>query len=241
VETARDLNWIAAYGPAGIRSGLIRIPVVVHVLWHTAAENISNAQIQSQIDVLNEDFRRLNADAATTPAAFAAVSADARLEFALAVLGPGCTATNGITRHNTSVTGWTYPGNGMKSAATGGADPWDSGQYLNIWIVNYTDDTLGFGTFPGGPRLLMGLSLSTRPPAVSGPPYRVRTLVEPPHTRSVIGSTCITSGVMMDLSAPAVISLLIRQIKQVHRPLIAPAVDSFHVSPVQMVRMETCS
>ena len=130
-EIEREVNeWIEAYGATGIRTGLIRIPVVVHVVWHTASENISNAQIQSQIDVLNEDFRRLNADAATTPAAFAAVSADARLEFALAVRGPGCTPTNGITRHNTSVTGWTYPGNGMKSAATGGADPWDSGQYL---------------------------------------------------------------------------------------------------------------
>ena len=159
-EIEREVNeWIEAYGATGIRTGLIRIPVVVHVVWHTASENISNAQIQSQIDVLNEDFRRLNADAATTPAAFAAVSADARLEFALAVRGPGCTPTNGITRHNTSVTGWTYPGNGMKSAATGGADPWDSGQYLNIWIVNYTDTTLGFATFPGGAAAVDGLVL----------------------------------------------------------------------------------
>lgn len=159
-EIEREIGeWIRAYGAAGVRSGLIRIPVVVHVVWHTAAENISDAQIASQIDVLNEDFRRLNADAASTPAAFVAVAADARLEFALAVRGPGCTPTTGITRHNTSVTGWTYPGNGMKSAATGGADPWDSSQYLNIWIVNYTDDTLGFGTFPGGAAAVDGLVL----------------------------------------------------------------------------------
>jgi hypothetical protein len=159
-EIERELNqWIRAYAAAGVRTGLIRIPVVVHVVWNTTVQNISDAQINSQIDVLNEDFRRLNADAASTPAAFAAVAADARLEFALAVRGPGCTPTTGITRHNTSVTGWTWPGNGMKSAATGGADPWDSTQYLNIWIVNYTDDTLGFGTFPGGAAAVDGLVL----------------------------------------------------------------------------------
>lgn len=159
-EIEREVaEWLRAYGTAGVRTGIVRIPVVVHVVWHTAAENISDAQIQSQIDVLNEDFRRLNADAGSTPAAFAAVAADPRIEFALAVRGPGCTPTNGITRHNTAVTGWTYPGNGMKSAASGGADPWDSSQYLNIWIVNYVDDTLGFGTFPGGAAAVDGLVL----------------------------------------------------------------------------------
>lgn len=159
-EIEREIGeWIRAYGADGVRSGLIRIPVVVHVVWHTAAENISDAQIASQIDVLNEDFRRLNADAASTPAVFAAVAADARLEFALAVRGPGCAPTTGITRHNTTVAGWTYPGNGMKSAATGGADPWDSTQYLNIWIVNFTDDTLGFATYPGGAAAVDGLVL----------------------------------------------------------------------------------
>ncbi|MEO7587872.1 MAG: zinc metalloprotease [Arachnia sp.] len=152
-------EWLRAYGNDGLRTGLIRIPVVVHVVWNTPEQNISDAQIHSQIDVLNEDFRRLNADAAGTPAPFAAVAADARLEFALAVRGPGCVPTTGINRVHTSVTGWTYPGNGMKSAATGGADPWDSSQYLNVWIVNYTDGTLGFGTFPGGAAAVDGLVL----------------------------------------------------------------------------------
>jgi hypothetical protein len=43
--------------------GIISIPVVVHVVYNTTAENVSTAQVQSQIDILNEDFRRLNADA----------------------------------------------------------------------------------------------------------------------------------------------------------------------------------
>ncbi len=45
----------------------------------------------------------------------------------------------------------------MKSAATGGHDPWNVEKYLNIWIVNYTDDTLGYGTFPGMPANIQGL------------------------------------------------------------------------------------
>jgi len=165
-EIEREIGaWIDAYAADGVRSGLVRIPVVVHVVWNTAAQNISDAQINSQIAVLNEDFRRLNADAASTPAAFAAVAADARLEFALAVRGPGCTTTTGINRHPTSVTGWTRHDNGMKSVATGGADPWDSSQYLNIWIVNFTDDTLGFATFPGGAAALDGAGVH---PALRG-------------------------------------------------------------------------
>ncbi len=64
--------------------GIIRIPVVVHVVYNSAAENISDAQIRSQIDVLNADYRLLNADAPGVPAAFAPVIADARIEFGLA-------------------------------------------------------------------------------------------------------------------------------------------------------------
>src|SRR5205085_10705599 len=69
-QIERDIqDWIRRYGSAGVRTGLIRIPVVVHVIHNTAMQNISDAQIQSQMDVLNADFRRLNADAAATPAA----------------------------------------------------------------------------------------------------------------------------------------------------------------------------
>lgn len=157
-EIERDIrDWISRFGGAGLRTGLIRIPVVVHVIYNTAAQNISDAQIFSQIDVLNADFRRLNADAASTPAVFAGVAADARLEFALAVRDPGCNPTTGITRTSTSRTGWEFPGHDMKSTASGGHDPWDVNKYLNIWVVNYTDGTLGFGTRPGMPMPTQGI------------------------------------------------------------------------------------
>jgi len=48
-------------------TGIITIPPVVHIVYHNNPENISLAQIQSQLDVLNDDFRRMNADASNTP------------------------------------------------------------------------------------------------------------------------------------------------------------------------------
>ncbi len=150
-------DWIRLYAADGLRSGLVRIPVVVHVIWHTATENISDAKIQSQIDVINADFRRLNADASATPAAFAGVAADARIEFALAVRDPNCAPTTGITRTNTTATGWTRNQTGMLSAAGGGHDPWDVTKYLNIWVANYTDGLLGKGSFPGMPAAQQGV------------------------------------------------------------------------------------
>ncbi len=155
-------EFIARYAEEGLRTGIVRIPVVVHVVWNTAAQNVSDAQIQSQINVLNADFRRTNADAGSVPAAFAGVAADTRIEFALAVRDPTCGATNGITRTNTATTGFTKATkNNLKSAATGGADPWPSDRYLNIWVGNFTDTLLGSASFPGGPAALDGFVVDT--------------------------------------------------------------------------------
>src|SRR5262245_41649737 len=85
-------QFVERYAAEGLRTGVVRIPVVVHVVWNTAAQNVSDAQIQSQIDAMNADFRRTNADASSVPAAFAGVAADARIEFALAVRDPNCAA-----------------------------------------------------------------------------------------------------------------------------------------------------
>jgi hypothetical protein len=159
LETRR---FIERYAAEGLRTGVVRIPVVVHVVWNTSAQNVSDAQIQSQIDVLNEDFRRANADATSVPSYFAGVAADARIEFALAVRDPNCGTTTGITRTNTATTGFTWATrNNIKSAATGGADPWPSDRYLNMWVANFTDNTLGFATFPGSPANLDGFVVDT--------------------------------------------------------------------------------
>ena len=136
-------NTRSAAGPA-----VIRIPVVVHILYQNALQNISEAQVQSQIDVLNQDFRRKNSDTAITPAAFKGVAADVAIEFVLATADPAGRPTTGIVRKQTSVVSWQL-NDKIKHAATGGSEGWDSRKYLNIWVGNL-DKILGWASFPGG-------------------------------------------------------------------------------------------
>ena len=137
-------------------NGIITIPVVVHVLYNTAAQNISDAQILSQIDVLNEDFRRLNSDASNTPADFLPVAADSEIEFCMATTDPNGNATDGITRKQTSNSSWSTNDN-MKFSSQGGTDAWPTGDYLNIWVCNMSGGILGYAQFPGGPAATDGI------------------------------------------------------------------------------------
>jgi len=102
-----------------IPPGTITIPVVVHVVYNTSAQNISDTRINEQIQVLNEDFRRLNADRVNTPSAFASVAGDAQIEFKLAKIDPNGNTTTGITRTSTSVTGFSQSLNNVKTTSTG--------------------------------------------------------------------------------------------------------------------------
>ena len=138
-------------GPAAMaRTGVTVIPVVVHVVYKTAVQNISDAQIQSQIDVLNADYRMTNADISSLPAAYQLLAADARIEFTLATKDPNGNTTNGITRTQTNVVGFSDDDK-VKSAATGGADAWPADKYLNIWVCQLAGGLLGYAQFPGGP------------------------------------------------------------------------------------------
>jgi len=80
--------------PVKAVNGVVTIPVVVHVLYNNSSENISDAQVLSQISVLNEDFRRTNSDADNTWSQ----AADSEIEFCMATKDPNGNATNGITR-----------------------------------------------------------------------------------------------------------------------------------------------
>ena len=91
-------KWIAANSNAKGGIQLVTIPVVVHVLWNDPIENISAAQIQSQIDILNEDFRLLNSDSLDSSHPFWQFTADTEIEFCLATRDPNGNATSGITR-----------------------------------------------------------------------------------------------------------------------------------------------
>lgn len=133
----------------GGERALVTIPVVVHVVWNTTAENISDAQIQSQINVLNADFRKLNSDVSGVPSAFAGLAADANIEFCLATVSPTGAATTGINRVQTSQTSF-GTNDQVKSASTGGTPAWPSGQYLNLWVCDISGSILGYAQFPGG-------------------------------------------------------------------------------------------
>lgn len=125
------------------------IPVVFHIVYNTAAQNVSDAQIQSQLNVLNADFRKLNADWTNTPAVFQALVADAEIQFCLAQQDPNGLATTGIVRKSTTVTAFST-NDAVKYTAQGGDNAWDRSRYLNIWVCNLSGGVLGYAQFPGG-------------------------------------------------------------------------------------------
>ncbi|MEP7256965.1 MAG: M43 family zinc metalloprotease, partial [Flavitalea sp.] len=126
------------------------IPVVVHVMYNRDEQNISAAQIKSQIDILNKDFRRLNADAVNTPASFRELAADTYIEFRLAAFDPQGKPSSGVVRRKTNIE---YFGidDRIKSSAIGGDDAWDASKYLNIWTCNLTGGVIGYASLLGGP------------------------------------------------------------------------------------------
>ena len=113
---------------------IITIPVVVHVVWNTNQENISDAQIFSQIDVLNADFRRTNIDAINTPNIWSNIAADCEIEFCLATIDPNGLSTTGITRTQTSQTSFSISNDNVKYTNSGGINAWPNEDYLNIWV-----------------------------------------------------------------------------------------------------------
>lgn len=128
-------------------STVIKIPVVVHVVYKDAGQNIFDAQIISQIEALNKDFRRTNADAVNTPERFRSVAADAQFEFYLATADPRGRPTTGIIRRQTSIT-YFMSNDRVKASAQGGSDAWDTQSYLNIWVCNLISG-LGYSSIPG--------------------------------------------------------------------------------------------
>jgi hypothetical protein len=128
----------------------ITLPVVVHVVFRTAAENISKAQIDSQIVTLNKDYAAKNPDKSKTPSVWSGLVANTRIQFKLATRDPNGKSTNGVTRMQTTMTAFTDD-DSVKSAATGGANPWPRDKYLNLWVCTLANSLLGYAQFPGGP------------------------------------------------------------------------------------------
>jgi len=141
--------------PEGLRT-VVTIPVVVHVVYHTTAQNISDAQVQAQIDELNEDYARLNSDSASTRSFFKSVAANCGIQFCLAQQDPSGNATNGIVHVSTTKTSFSSNDN-VKHTSKGGDDAWNSSNYLNLWVCNLGSGLLGYAQFPGGPAATDGV------------------------------------------------------------------------------------
>ena len=151
--TRREIEAFSMLARRAPRTTVARVPVVVHVLYRTAEENVSDAQVRSQIDVLNADFRARNADLGEVPAPFATRAGDALVEFALATDDPEGKPTKGVTRTRTRET--SFDGDiaaldhSIKIAS--GALAWPATRYLNLWVCSLGSGLLGYAQFPGGP------------------------------------------------------------------------------------------
>ncbi|MGS2725849.1 zinc metalloprotease [Psychroserpens sp. BH13MA-6] len=125
--------------------GVITIPVYVHVIYSNSQQNISSTQINSQISVLNQDFRGTNNDANQVPNEFAGLVADSEIQFSLA----------GTFRYPDSRSSW-----GTNDAMKAAYPPITPDTHLNIWVCNIGGGILGYAQFPGGPSATDGVVVS---------------------------------------------------------------------------------
>ena len=136
-EFTRDA--IARGETSRLVNGVYEIPVVFNVLYRTSTENISEAQLQSQIDVLNEDFGASNSDYNNTPSYYqAARSGNITIRFKL----------DRVIRKSTTMSSWTT--NDLMKKNGKGIAPTNPTTMLNIWVCNMGGGILGYAQFPGG-------------------------------------------------------------------------------------------
>ncbi|MDX6182657.1 zinc metalloprotease [Flavobacterium sp. Fl-77] len=138
-------------------NGKVEIPVIVNVLYRTTAQNISDAQIQSQIDVLNKDFNAANSDYNSVPALFSGVKANVGITFVL----------EKINRKSTTKTSW-GTNDAMKKTAQGGIAPTSPTTKLNMWSCAIGGGILGYAQFPGGSSATDGVVIDSKYFGLSG-------------------------------------------------------------------------
>ena len=152
------------------------IPVVIHVLYNTPTQNISDAQIASQITALNKDYSKTNDNfLAATPSAFQGLAGATSIQFVLAKRDPNGYPTTGIIRKATNVLAFN-DNDDMKYSATGGIEGWDPTQYLNIWVCKLAGSTLGYAYYPGAAADIDGAVISYECFGTTGtvyPPYHL--------------------------------------------------------------------
>ena len=152
MQAIEDVTRQVAENPAQYRllaDGTIEIPVVFNVLYKTAAQNVSQTQLQGQIDVLNEDFAATNADYNITPTVFQSVrSGNIGIRFVL----------DAVYRKQTNKSSW-MTNDAMKKSTQGGINPTSPLTKLNVWVCNMSGGILGYAQFPGGSSATDGVVL----------------------------------------------------------------------------------
>jgi hypothetical protein len=131
------------------KAKLAVIKTVVNVVYKTDEQNISDAQIRSQMKALNKDFRATNPDKSRVPAPWRGLVSDTRIQFKLVR----------VTRTKTAKSGFSFD-DGVKKASTGGIAPFNPQTHLNIWVCALTGGLLGYAQFPGGPASLDGVVIN---------------------------------------------------------------------------------
>lgn len=123
------------------------IPVVVHILHMDGPENISDAQVHSMIQALNEDYNKSNPDIGDVIPEYSSVVADVGITFKLAKKDPSGNPTSGITRtfSDKTLNGYEYTSSMLS--------PWPREKYLNIWIVKsmgveHDDNVAAYAMYP---------------------------------------------------------------------------------------------
>jgi len=140
----------------------VTLPVVVHVVYRTDAENVSDEQVASQIEALNRDFTAANEDKSGVPSVWTSLIGNANISFELADTTRTKTTKESFGADDT-----------VKSPDTGGVAPIDG--KLNLWCCSLGDGLLGYAQFPGGPAETDGVVILNTAFGTTG------TVVEPFH------------------------------------------------------------
>lgn len=149
----------------------ITVPVVVHIVYNTEEQNLSDQRVSDQIEALNRDYRNQNDDGSQVPAIFQPYRADAHIEFCLAARDPDNYPTTGIERRQTNENSFSVAlDSKVKFYDEGGLDAWNSSKYLNIWVCNLQGNYMGYAQFPGGTPETDGLLVDYEYFGVSGTP-----------------------------------------------------------------------
>ena len=131
------------------------IPLVIHVVGPASIQTtVSQAVIQSQVDVLNQDFQGAAANFAITPSHFQPIFGTSKFKFVLAKRNQFDEPFDGVIRVVSNVSFSAATADNAKRSATGGSDAINPNNFLNIWVTTLTGGLLGISVFPGDPKPL---------------------------------------------------------------------------------------